>query len=412
MTTVHVKHGGVWKAPSKLFVKHAGAWKEPVGAWVKDAGTWKSFWSSLSPTLDLNFLTTTTLDPRIALTRTTTGTHFGSDGLLKTAAINAARFDHEIGTGVPRGLLTEDQKTNLVRWCRDLTNVVWVKTNCTAAKNQIGIDGTANSASALTAAAANATCLQAITSVSSPRAPSAFVKRLTGSGAVQMTVDNGVTWTAVTVTPSWTRVEIPNQTLANPTTGFRLVTSGDSIAVDYAQVEVGPGATSPIATTTAALSRTTDNTAINDANFTSWYNQSEGTFVSETRIQNDIVSAHPWHVYVAANVSQTISLSVGGGGAITAQMNISPGGNQASISLGTAVVNTIHKFAFAVKQNDAAACRDGGTVGTDVVCTMPLGMDRMYLGRGGAGGKPQHIRRFTYYNTRLPNATLQALTAP
>jgi hypothetical protein len=53
-------------------------------------------------------------------------------------------------------------------------------------------------------------------------------------------------------------VTIPVQTLANPTVGFRIVTSGDAIAVDFVQNETGTGASSEIATTTAAVTRAAD----------------------------------------------------------------------------------------------------------------------------------------------------------
>lgn len=148
--------------------------------------------------------------------------------------------------------------TNIVLHNRDLTNAAWTKTNATAAKTQTGIDGVASSASLLTATAGNGTCLQSVTLASSVRRQSAFVKRVTGSGTVQMTTDNGATWTAITVTSAWTRVTIPEQTLANPVVGFRLVTNGDAIAVDMVQNETGNVETSPIPTTTVAVTRAAD----------------------------------------------------------------------------------------------------------------------------------------------------------
>lgn len=169
-----------------------------------------------------------------------------------------------IGNNLPRigrgkGLLVEEARTNVVLWNRDLTNAAWTKSNVTAALNQTGIDGSANSASSLTATAGNGTALQGITLASSARWQTAFVKRITGSGVVEMTMDNGSTWTAVADTSSWTRVAIPTQTLANPTVGFRIVTSGDAIAVDFVQNEnSGSFATSPILVTTVAVARALD----------------------------------------------------------------------------------------------------------------------------------------------------------
>ena len=140
--------------------------------------------------------------------------------------------------------------------------------NVTAAKNQTGVDGTATAASSLTATSANGTCLQAITLGSAARWQTAYVKRITGSGVINMTMDNGATWTAIPVTSSWARVAIPTQTLANPTVGFRIVTNGDAVAVDFVQNENSLlQATSPLATTTAAVTRSNELVNFNSTSF-------------------------------------------------------------------------------------------------------------------------------------------------
>ena len=178
---------------------------------------------------------------------------------VATAGATLYALPYEWNTSaVCQGIRVEEARTNVCLWSRDLTNAVWTKTNVTAAKDQTGIDGVANSASKITATAGNGTCLQAITLASSARYQSAFVKRITGSGTINMTLDAGLTWTPVTVTASWTRVEIPTQTLANPTVGFQIVTSGDAIAVDVSQNENGTFATSPIETFASTVTRAAD----------------------------------------------------------------------------------------------------------------------------------------------------------
>lgn len=152
------------------------------------------------------------------------------------------------------GITLQPALANVVLWNRDLTNAAWAKTSVTPVKDQVGVDGVANSASRITATAANGTCLQAITLASSQRFQTAYVMRLVGSGPIQMTTDGGTTWTNITVTATWTRVSIPAQTVTNPSVGFRIATSGDSIAVDLVQNETGAYATSPMPTTTASVS--------------------------------------------------------------------------------------------------------------------------------------------------------------
>lgn len=192
----------------------------------------------------------------------TCATYIDRDGIVRTAAANLLRVEWVDldGDGVREspGLLLEGSRANVVLWDRDLTNAAWVKTTMTAAKDQTGIDGAANSASSLLATAGNATCLQAITLGSSQRAQAVWVKRLVGSGTINMTMDNGATWTVITLTANWTRVTIPSQTLANPTVGFRIVTNADKIAVDYVQNENGAFESSALATTTAAVTRAAD----------------------------------------------------------------------------------------------------------------------------------------------------------
>lgn len=123
-----------------------------------------------------------------------------------------------------------------------------------------GIDNAANSASTLTAGAADATILQTLTMAAAARSFSAYVKRRTGTGNVYITRDGGTNWTDITasVGASWTRVKIENTSVLNPVCGFKIATSGDAIDVDVCQDEAGAEAWSPIVTTTAAVTRNAD----------------------------------------------------------------------------------------------------------------------------------------------------------
>ncbi len=209
-------------------------------------------------------------------------------------ANNAARI-------TTKGLLVEDGCTNMVLWCRDLTNAVWTGTGITAAKNQVGFDGTPNAATSITATAANATIRQAISDPASlARQQSAFVKRLSGSGPIEMTMDGGATWTRVTVASTWTRVAIPAQTLANPTVGLRVVTRGDAIAVDCVQNEKLTSGlsdlnanSSPVVTTSAGVDRAADVISLSprpSISVTAVSMYCEGVFVG----QSGALTAYPY----------------------------------------------------------------------------------------------------------------------
>lgn len=174
-----------------------------------------------------------------------------------TAAKYRLPIDHD-SAGDPLGLLVEEARTNLALYSSDFTNAAWTKSNMTTAQTATGPGGTANGATTLTATAGNATALQAITSASAARITSTYIKRRTGTGNIDLTQDNGSTWTTVTVTSSWTRVNIASVTSTNPTVGIRIVTSGDAVDIAHFQHEVGAFITSPIRTTSATVTRAAD----------------------------------------------------------------------------------------------------------------------------------------------------------
>jgi len=67
-----------------------------------------------SPTLNLDFANSQELDPRITFTRGSIGTFVNKNGLIETAPANVPRFDYDPISGECRGLLIEEQRTNLV----------------------------------------------------------------------------------------------------------------------------------------------------------------------------------------------------------------------------------------------------------------------------------------------------------
>ncbi len=157
-------------------------------------------WWLQDSSVDLNFALGKTWTPTagetgdftqlLSCSRASGGYATDSDGTLKYFTDNILRM-------AGSGLLIEDARTNVCLWNRDLTNAAWVKTTMTAALDQVGADGGINAASSLLATAGNATALQSITLASSARAQSAYIKRLVGTGTINMTMDNGTTWTVV-----------------------------------------------------------------------------------------------------------------------------------------------------------------------------------------------------------------------
>lgn len=104
--------------------------------------TIKNLYPTSRPSLDLNFANTKRLDPRITFSRASSGTYFDGDGLLKSAATNTARFDHNPATGESLGLLVEEARTNSQTYSNNFaTN--WTTTQAVCVPNSgLAPDGT------------------------------------------------------------------------------------------------------------------------------------------------------------------------------------------------------------------------------------------------------------------------------
>jgi hypothetical protein len=366
------------------------------------------------PSLDLRFADNKSLTDAVTgaslvtFTRASSGTFVGSDGVLQTAATDVPRFDHNPTTGESLGLLVEEQRSNLLLHNRTLTDAAWTATNVTAAKDQVGIDGVSSGASSITATDANGTILQAVTSASAARATSAYVKRITGTGTIEMTQNGGTTWTAVTVTSEYTRVTISSATVTNPSVGFRIVTNGDAIAVDYVQLETGAFSTSAIETTTATVTRSADVASITGSAFSSWYRQDEGTVFADanspttgTHFTCDDGTVNTNRVVLYYNTATDPRLFVASAGATSC-----------NIAAGAITSNSRTRLVGAYKLNDFAASVNGLTLGLDALGNTPTGVDRARIGRSSGDGGYLNgcLRRIVFWPQRLANSTLQTLT--
>lgn len=168
------------------------------------------------------------------------------------------------------GILLEGLRKNQLLWSRDLATTTWTRTNMSATKTATGRDGVVNSASIITATADNATVCQSVTLASASTSVSADIKRITGTGAVTLSADNGSTYgsdvSSLLSTNDWYRAYKENQLLTNPTFCIKLAVNGDSVAVDYTQLESGAFISARIPTTGTLLTRYADKLSIPSTN--------------------------------------------------------------------------------------------------------------------------------------------------
>lgn len=139
---------------------------------------------------------------------------------------------------------TEAAATNRLVAPNDFTSASWVKTSITTAAGVAGPDG-ANSATTLTATAANAELRQTVAVTAGNFASSIFIRRRTGSGAVSIRNAANTAWTALALSSTWTRFANDGGTTGTSAyVDLSIAVSGDAVDICFAQLESGSVATS------------------------------------------------------------------------------------------------------------------------------------------------------------------------
>jgi len=393
------------------------------------------------PALILNFIGTTALDSRITFTRALdTATRVNSSGYIEGVNANLPRFDYDPVTLAPKGLLIEESRTNLIRYSQEFNNAIWTKVRATVTADATTSPNNTVDADKLVENTDNNTHYVEISPVATAVAHSfsVFLKAGERTWARLVVVDGGAyfnlstgavgTVSAGTVSLSaLTPVNMGNgwyrcTVVFTPSAGavvlqIRLATSnggqtylGDGTSGIFAwgaQLEAGAFVTSYIPTVASTVTRSADVATMTSTNFSSWYNQSVGTFVSQfttstisgTRSVLDANDSTANESIRFHTVTTNPTFTVTDGGV-----------NQADIDAGTVAANTTYKMAGAYAANNFAASISGGAAVTDVSGTLPT-VTQLQIGNSAAGNTLNGcIGSILYYNTRLANSTLQVLT--
>jgi hypothetical protein len=194
------------------------------------------------------------------------------------SAYQAPRFDHDPTTLAPRGLLLESSTTNLLEYSEDFNAAAWTDTSITRATGNADPAG-GTTAVRFTASSGNATVIRAAAiGTTASRTFSIFLRRVTGTGNIDYTLDNGSTYTTQAITGSWVRYTF-TATSANHQVGIRIVTSGDAIEMWGAQLETGSGASSYIPTGAGTVQRAADVCYMDTPAVNPWFvKNNEATF--------------------------------------------------------------------------------------------------------------------------------------
>jgi prepilin-type N-terminal cleavage/methylation domain-containing protein len=389
-----------------------------------------------TPSLDLNFASNKSLidnvsgNNLITFTRNSPATYVGEDGLIKIVAANEPRFDHDPVTGESLGLLVEERRDNLINIINNsqnglpITDFNYPMSGFNASNIQLDIapDGNLVLCKYDMSGQTNNPFLS-ISSTTPVTAGIAYtmsmwVKGDSSYGAsfawVNQTTSEAPN-TTISITPEWKRYSFAFVPQFNATSWrlqifFASQGNNKTISVWGAQLEQGAFATSYIPRPSGSSIRLADNVSIAGTNFSSWYNQSEGTLVTEVTTSTTSTTGADWVRFI--NVSgnnNSMRLTRSGIGATPQFLVRKNDISQTGPFTSDVQSNVFSKLGIYYKINDFGITRNGSSLsGSSISITgeVPT-IDRILISSPSTNG---HINRLTYYPQRLPNTTLQRLT--
>ena len=278
-----------------------------------------------------------------------------------STAYYGPRFDYDPVTLAPKGLLIEEQRTQLLlNSSLAGTSLATQNVTVTAVAHTLSFYGTG-------------TVTLSGTSTAGP---------LVGTGAYPARSTLTFTPTAGTLT---------------------LTVTG---TVQFAQLEIGAFATSFIPSAASQVTRAADSASMLGNNFARWYNVNTGTlFVQGITSPRTTAVANAEHI---VSITSTLSMLRGAS-------SVSLGWFIGSASFRTfsfTSANALFKSAGAYLAGDNAATLNGGSLVTDLGSTYGS-PSSLFIGANSIGilHMNGHIARIAYYNRRLADSELQGITA-
>jgi hypothetical protein len=310
------------------------------------------------PALSLDFMTPGTLSPLLTFTRASTATYFDSAGVMQTAAVNAPRWDYDPATLALRGLLLEDQRTNLLLNSATLSTQ---SVTVTAVAHTLSFYGTGTITKSGTATGA-----------------------LVGTGVGQ-------------------RV---SQTFTPTAGSLTLTVTG---TVSNAQIEAGGFTTSYIPTTSAAVTRSIDSCTVQPAGM-GWFTAPGGSWFAEFIMFNP-----------APSISTRVIGRIGATSATPLFLNssrmIGQSDGASMVTANAITANVVNKAASTWATGRATACSNGGAVASSAALVTGYGVlsgSGIYLLMNTTvpvDSMMGYMRAVRYWPAALSDAQLQAMTA-
>lgn len=399
-----------------------------------------------------------------AYTPTTTQPVTNYIPVLLTAEAGVPRFDHNPVTFESLGLEIEEQRTNLLLRSEEFESASWSRTASTVTANSVvspdgtldadtyvvnsgvNISGNTNLQNVRSAAVTVTTATTYTYSVYIKAAGYSVVRVIVSAQAnlalgiadVIFNVSTGVITTTTTgsgtITPvgnGWYRCTVTGTT-AGTTVYCGQAVADTGTANGYsglfmwgAQLEAGAFATSYIPTVASQVTRSADIASMTGTNFSSWYNQGEGTFVTEVIANNGATAGIQVRRFLdIRNDASTEAIRFGRGApALAVRFQLESGDVSQSlagsnaVAFGTIVPNNPDIFAVGYSSTIPSLVLDG-TKAIDITSGfvgLPTGMTQMNIGSSGVANLTDilngTIKRVAFYPLRLTNTQLISLTS-
>lgn len=372
----------------------------------------------------------------LTVVRASAGSYFDAAGVLQQAGNNTLRLDYDPVTLAAKGVLLEEQRTNLALQSQSVVGWSPIGLLDNAAATAGALDGTATfqNLTPNTSSAQHYTSTASITTAAVTVCVSAFFKSdgyrwvrfARGSGGGIISIDtlagtigstsgilasgvipcgNGVfrfwfTYAATVIAASaFISVNISDSTNAQTYAGDGV----SRVLVWGTQLEAGTFPTSYIPTVASQVTRAADRLSIPTSAFP--YNAAASTLVIDASYTS-VVSYYEYYVNLSdGTVTNTMSFTVNGG---TAAIRLRSGGVDFMDHYRPSplLVGTVTKIALTASLNDGAVSYNGAAVISDATVTMPINVSVLSMAYFGSG----HIKRLEYYGSRKTNAQLQALS--
>lgn len=371
--------------------------------------------------------------------RSSSGTFFGSNGLIQTAANDTPRFEYDPSKGFAKGLLIEEATTNLALDSGDLT-MGWTASNVSVTTGALAPDGsaTATIANALGSGLthihqiinglAGSTVSYSVFAKAGTQSHLYFELTDTGGCGANCVVDydlNAISLSTnapslynlriIDVGNGWRRLEatVDYSSASSGQNRFLMYVGGygtgnGTILLWGAQVEKHPSVTSYVPTNSVAPStRSADTFRIPTAG---WYDTSHSTFYAESYGDFNIQQIG----YSRVLGTETGAALLAFGAPNTDEFHIWNGSIQITTSLGRIFPATTYlkpvraAFAFDSASSTATVVANGNAM----TSSYPGNWNATAIHPGGSSTNPLNacITRLTYFPVRLDNASLKGMT--